>query len=41
VLIPAGAMPARVEAVQLTEAITELVKAGLGVAILARWRCSR
>jgi LysR family transcriptional regulator, regulator for metE and metH len=37
VLIPAGAAPARVEEVQLTEAITELVKAGLGVAILARW----
>jgi LysR family transcriptional regulator for metE and metH len=37
VLIPAGAMPARIEDVQLTEAITELVKAGLGVAILARW----
>jgi LysR family transcriptional regulator for metE and metH len=37
VLIPAGAVPARVEEVQLTEAITELVKAGLGVAILARW----
>jgi LysR family transcriptional regulator for metE and metH len=37
VLIPAGALPARIEEVQLTEAITELVKAGLGVAILARW----
>jgi LysR family transcriptional regulator for metE and metH len=37
VLRPAGAVPARVEEVQLTEAITELVKAGLGVAILARW----
>jgi LysR family transcriptional regulator, regulator for metE and metH len=37
VLLPAGAEPARVEEVQLTEAITELVKAGLGVAILARW----
>jgi LysR family transcriptional regulator for metE and metH len=37
VLIPAGAIPARIEEVQLTEAITELVKAGLGVAILARW----
>ena len=37
VLLPAGAVPARVEEVQLTEAITELVKAGLGVAILARW----
>jgi len=35
--LPAGAAPARVEEVQLTEAITELVKAGLGVAILARW----
>jgi LysR family transcriptional regulator for metE and metH len=37
VLLPAGAAPARIEQVQLTEAITELVKAGLGVAILARW----
>jgi LysR family transcriptional regulator for metE and metH len=37
VLMPAGAMPARVEEVLLTEAITELVKAGLGVAVLAPW----
>jgi LysR family transcriptional regulator for metE and metH len=37
VLLPAGAAPASVQEVQLTEAITELVKAGLGVAILARW----
>lgn len=37
VLLPAGAAPARVEEVQLTEAITELVRAGLGVAILAPW----
>jgi LysR family transcriptional regulator for metE and metH len=37
VLLPAGAVPASVQEVQLTEAITELVKAGLGVAILARW----
>jgi LysR family transcriptional regulator for metE and metH len=37
VLLPAGAAPARIEEVQLTEAITELVKAGLGVAVLARW----
>src|SRR3954468_11809028 len=37
VLLPAGAAPARIEEVQLTEAITELVKAGLGVGILARW----
>lgn len=37
VLLPAGAVPARIEEVQLTETITELVKAGLRVAILARW----
>jgi len=37
VLLPAGAVPARVEEVMLTEAITELVKAGLGVSIIARW----
>jgi len=37
VLLPAGAAPARIEEVLLTEAITELVKAGLGVAVLARW----
>jgi LysR family transcriptional regulator for metE and metH len=37
VLLPAGAAPARIEEVSLTEAITELVKAGLGVAVLARW----
>jgi LysR family transcriptional regulator, regulator for metE and metH len=37
VLLPGGAAPARVEEVQLTEAITELVKAGLGIAVLAGW----
>jgi LysR family transcriptional regulator for metE and metH len=37
VLLPAGAAPARLDEVMLTEAMTELVKAGLGVAILARW----
>jgi LysR family transcriptional regulator, regulator for metE and metH len=36
-LLSSGAPPARVDEVQLTEAIFELVKAGLGVAILARW----
>ena len=36
VLAPAG-VPARVEEVQLTEAITELVKANLGFSVLARW----
>jgi len=37
VLLPAGASPARVDEVMLTEAILELVKAGLGVSFLARW----
>jgi len=36
-LLPAGAVPERVEEVMLTEAITELVKAGLGVSVIARW----
>jgi LysR family transcriptional regulator for metE and metH len=37
VLIPAGVTPARVTHIQLTEAIVELVKAGLGVTALPRW----
>jgi len=37
VLLPGGGIPARIEEVLLTEAITELVKAGLGVAVLAPW----
>ena len=37
ILVPAGGAPARVEEVQLTEAIVELVRAGFGVAVLARW----
>lgn len=37
VLIPAGVSPARVTHVQLTEAIVELVKEGLGISVLARW----
>lgn len=36
-LQPAGVMPRRVSSVQLTEAIIEMVKAGLGVAALASW----
>jgi len=36
VLLPAGVMPV-VQQVQITEAMIELVKAGLGVAVLARW----
>src|SRR5262249_2623174 len=37
VLLPAGAVPARIEGVLLTEAITQLVEAGLRVAVLAPW----
>ena len=37
VLVAAGVTPKAVQHVQLTEAIIELVKAGLGVAVLARW----
>ena len=37
VLAPAGVEPARVSQVPLTEAILELVKAGLGVSVMARW----
>jgi LysR family transcriptional regulator for metE and metH len=36
-LDPAGVMPRRVSTIQLTEAIVEMVKAGLGVAALASW----
>src|SRR5213593_3151226 len=36
-LEPAGVMPRRVSAIQLTEAILELVKGAAGVAVLARW----
>ncbi len=37
VLKPAGVLPKSVQLVQLTEAIIELVKADLGIAVLARW----
>jgi LysR family transcriptional regulator, regulator for metE and metH len=37
VLVPAGVKPAELQQIQLTEAIIELVKAGLGIAVLARW----
>ena len=37
VLRPAGIVPRRAVRVQLTEAIVEMVKAGIGVAVLARW----
>jgi len=38
VLAPAGVVPKAVQQVQLSEAIVELVKAGLGVAAMARWQ---
>lgn len=37
VLIPAGVTPARVTHIQLTEAIVELVKGGIGVSVLPRF----
>jgi LysR family transcriptional regulator for metE and metH len=36
-LIPAGVTPRRVSQVQLTEAVIEMVRAGLGMSIMARW----
>ena len=37
ILRPSGVMPARVSEVPLTEAIIEMVKAGLGISALAGW----
>jgi LysR family transcriptional regulator for metE and metH len=37
VLIPARVTPAKLTVMQLTEAIIEMVKAGLGLSVLARW----
>jgi LysR family transcriptional regulator for metE and metH len=36
-LNPAGIRPGKVSQVQLTEAIVEMVKAGLGISVMARW----
>jgi LysR family transcriptional regulator for metE and metH len=36
-LTPAGVEPARVSRVPLTEAILELIKAGHGISVMARW----
>lgn len=39
-LNPAGVTPKRVSQLMLTEAIIEMVKAGLGISVLARWSVS-
>ena len=36
-LVPASAGPKRVSSVRLTEAIVEMVKAGLGIGVLSKW----
>jgi LysR family transcriptional regulator for metE and metH len=37
VLVPAGVSPKHISRVELTEAIIEMVKAGLGIGVMARW----
>ncbi|MEN3335779.1 MAG: LysR family transcriptional regulator, regulator for metE and metH [Blastocatellia bacterium] len=37
VLMPAGVKPRQVSRVELTEAIIEMVKAGMGISVMARW----
>jgi LysR family transcriptional regulator for metE and metH len=37
VLVPAGVKPRQVSRVELTEAIIEMVKAGMGISVMARW----
>ena len=37
VLMPAGVSPKHLSCVELTEAIIEMVKAGLGIGVMARW----
>jgi LysR family transcriptional regulator, regulator for metE and metH len=37
VIAPAGVSPAKISSIQLTEAIVEMVKAGMGLGILSRW----
>lgn len=40
-LNPSGVAPERVSRVELTEAIVEMVKANLGIAVMARWAIAR
>ena len=40
-LIPAGIRPKKISQVMLTEAIIEMVKAGLGISVLSRWIVDR
>jgi LysR family transcriptional regulator for metE and metH len=37
VLAPAGVTPREISRIQLTEAIVEMVRAGLGISVLAKW----
>ena len=37
ILRPAGVIPKQISQVQLTEAAVEMVKAGLGISVMARW----
>jgi LysR family transcriptional regulator for metE and metH len=37
VLAPAGVSPKKISNIQLTEAIVEMAKAGVGIGILTRW----
>jgi LysR family transcriptional regulator for metE and metH len=37
ILVPAGVAPKQLSRVELTEAIIEMVKAGLGIGVMARW----
>jgi LysR family transcriptional regulator for metE and metH len=41
ILDPAGVRPKRMSELQLTEAVVETVKAGLGIAVLAHWAVAR
>lgn len=37
ILIPAGVSPRKISRIELTEAIIEMVKAGLGISVMAHW----